>query len=832
MLERRRQATCKALRTGGWIALVLILPSVSLGERNVVVSGAVYRDANANGRRDPGEKGLPGVMVSDGEAIRHTGSAGRYAFDFSVAENRFVFVVRPSGQRLSTPFAHRIGPDETAQSYTVDFGMVEDASARDRDFTFLVTADSQFTSKSQADLLREEFAQITAMACDPAFFFSVGDLTMNGTNEEFDLYRYALEPFTIDAYHVFGGHDGNYARRDGNPGSVAHYEEKLNAPPYYAWQYGGVHFVNYVREYHYLSAEGLRRQAAWLDAYFEAIPEKSEVVTIAHYPAEPAQFDRWAAHHHIIAHFYGHWHGNGIARYRSIPLVRSGPARGLDWGAFTRTIRVCRFQDGNLSTELRPTGQYRRLDIVSPGSGERVMRRRIPIQVLAFDMAAWVDRVPCTIRSGSANQAVALERQGQWTWSGTWDATGAKPGDYTIVATSHDNRAASWSAEHVFTLGAGDAPEVRPGGDWPGLTMRAGRRMEKPLEPPLALAWVAHTGGRNMLASSPVVMGGRVFVAVQDDDLGAAAAGVACFDVRTGRRLWKTRTDTSIANSPTALADHVYALSTAGIAYALAADTGKVVWQRDIYPDTATHRYCGGPVAVADGMVLVSGEGGPLVMLDAATDREVRRVKTSNDTYMSGPTVVDGVVYTTGQNDVTATDLPTGNRRWRTKVSRLRGVSTPVVENGVVYSNGQRSRAFDAASGKPLWEQATENGSRATAVPVVDGDLVYCGGRIVTALNRKTGEPVWRFTVGQDEARFKNNRRQTLGGGSSPVVSGNILYFGSDDGYLYGLDKKTGELKWRYWLAVPVKSALAASGNALFVTDYDGNLYAFVGWSG
>ena len=59
-------------------------------------------------------------------------------------------------------------------------------------------------------------------------------------------------------------------------------------------------------------------------------------------------------------------------------------------------------------------------------------------------------------------------------------------------------------------------------------------------------------------------------------------------------------------------------------------------------------------------------------------------------------------------------------------------------------------------------------------------------------------------------------------------MAGQTVYFGGEDGYLYALDCETGECLWRYYLALPIKSSPIVSGNSLFVSDFDGNLFAFV----
>src|SRR5689334_2073145 len=61
------------------------------------LTGAVYDDANANGRRDTGERGLAGVAVSDGREVVATGADGTYQLPLA-AESSVVFVSLPDGR--------------------------------------------------------------------------------------------------------------------------------------------------------------------------------------------------------------------------------------------------------------------------------------------------------------------------------------------------------------------------------------------------------------------------------------------------------------------------------------------------------------------------------------------------------------------------------------------------------------------------------------------------------------------------------------------------------------------------------------------------------------
>lgn len=76
------------------VFLVVLLGSVVLAQESAV-RGVVFEDANGNRALDPGEQGIPGVPVSNGQEVVVTDAAGRY--ELPVRENMCVFVTKPSG---------------------------------------------------------------------------------------------------------------------------------------------------------------------------------------------------------------------------------------------------------------------------------------------------------------------------------------------------------------------------------------------------------------------------------------------------------------------------------------------------------------------------------------------------------------------------------------------------------------------------------------------------------------------------------------------------------------------------------------------------------------
>ncbi|MBI2194622.1 MAG: PQQ-binding-like beta-propeller repeat protein [Planctomycetes bacterium] len=81
------------------------------------------------------------------------------------------------------------------------------------------------------------------------------------------------------------------------------------------------------------------------------------------------------------------------------------------------------------------------------------------------------------------------------------------------------------------------------------------------------------------------------------------------------------------------------------------------------------------------------------------------------------------------------------------------------------------------------------------------------------------GTPLWSFQTG---GRVY----------SSPVPSGDDVYFGSDDGRLYKVDVDSGTLIWEFTTADRVRSAPALAGGRVYAASWDGFLYCLDAESG
>ena len=62
-------------------------------EYSQTAKGIVFNDLNRNGKRDPDEKGVAGIRVSNGREIVVTSDEGRY--ELPVSDDTIVFVIKP-----------------------------------------------------------------------------------------------------------------------------------------------------------------------------------------------------------------------------------------------------------------------------------------------------------------------------------------------------------------------------------------------------------------------------------------------------------------------------------------------------------------------------------------------------------------------------------------------------------------------------------------------------------------------------------------------------------------------------------------------------------------
>lgn len=231
--------------------------------------------------------------------------------------------------------------------------------------------------------------------------------------------------------------------------------------------------------------------------------------------------------------------------------------------------------------------------------------------------------------------------------------------------------------------------------------------------------------------------------------------------------------------------------------------------------------------AIADGTLYIGSWDSYMYALDAASGKEKWRFKTGEDAELhnhvgiqSSATVVDGTVYF-GCRDalVYAVDAATGKQKWTFSTQGSWVNNTPVVYDGRVYfgmSIPGFLHAVDAKTGAAIFELPT--GTPVFSSMAIANGMLYMGnfGGKLTGVDLKEQQPCWEFetdgakknaaallnadgsikfeTIFPSPKIFYDDMvvavAKILSMGSilsSPVVVGDVVYFGSSDGNVYAL---------------------------------------------
>jgi len=226
--------------------------------------------------------------------------------------------------------------------------------------------------------------------------------------------------------------------------------------------------------------------------------------------------------------------------------------------------------------------------------------------------------------------------------------------------------------------------------------------------------------------------------------------------------------------------------------------------------------------------VFVAGHGGDVQSLEIATGRVAWRTDTKLE-LSGGPNVGEGIVIVGGTGgELVALDAASGSERWRV-VTGGEVLAPPVVAGGlvVVRTVDGRLRALRAGDGGEAWtyEQPVPRLTlRGNGSPVVDGDMVIAGldnGKVV-ALSLTTGDLLWSTTVAPSQGRTEIERLVDI---DSPVrVVGDDIFVVGYQGRVAMLARDTGQLWWGRDLSS--NRGLAVDQDTIYVTTADSSVVA------
>jgi hypothetical protein len=262
-----------------------------------------------NGRvKDAQEKGISGVVVTDGTNCSTTDSNGNYSLQ-STNEAKFVYITIPSGYEIPTDhhiarFYQKIIPVKGI--FSADFILAKMVQDDKKHFT-IVWADPQINNQEQAELMHKLVVSDTRQHAKellkkgPVTGIAAGDISWDAP-AIIPEYKKAVEHTGIPFFQVLGNHDMDINTRS-DEASDKTFKEYFG-PSWYSFNRGEAHYVVLDNVFYY--ADGYNyigyiteKQFKWLEQDLAAVKPGSLVFVSMHisaYTEEKRRYGRKADH--------------------------------------------------------------------------------------------------------------------------------------------------------------------------------------------------------------------------------------------------------------------------------------------------------------------------------------------------------------------------------------------------------------------------------------------------------------------------------------------------------------------------------------------------------
>lgn len=359
--------------------MLLLLPwATAAAQAGPCNAGTVYEDRNGNSRRDPGEPGIAGIKLSDGERLVVTDADGHYRLP--IIDGRSVFLVKPpgyaTGRRANGMPDYwrnvRTGPGPSLQYAGIpvapvecrDFALRRETAPDTGRLRALVFSDPQVKSMVDVGYYGRDIVDSAAQSLPADLGLTLGDVV----HDDLSLYP-ALTAHTarldVPWLHAPGNHDLDFDA-PGDAASLLSFRHYFG-PDSFAWEEPQATFV-VLDDVVYRPGQspvyigGLREsQFAFLEAYLPTVSRDRLLVVAVHIPLfeEPGRdsfrdadrerlfallddFPRvllLSGHSHTQRHVF---HGAGTGWHGAQPLheYNVGAASGAFWSGVENAAGV------------------------------------------------------------------------------------------------------------------------------------------------------------------------------------------------------------------------------------------------------------------------------------------------------------------------------------------------------------------------------------------------------------------------------------------------------------------------------------------------------------
>lgn len=302
-------------------------------------------------------------------------------------------------------------------------------------------------------------------------------------------------------------------------------------------------------------------------------------------------------------------------------------------------------------------------------------------------------------------------------------------------------------------------------------------------------------------------------------------------DAGSGRLIWRRPGTSAVLSTPLAWGKRAFFTSWNNRLHAIDVRTGAELWTRDLGRSLGStdywEYYVSSPVRDRDRIIVGSGSGW---LFAFAQNGKLLWSADAGARIRSTPAIANGTVFAgTNAGQVIAVSANTGARLWSFDTRGARQpfsfkdndtrsvVTEPIVVGKIVIAGGRDGNIYgiDATSGKELWHETHDGGSWILGL-AGDGDRFYSASGsafIIQAASASTGHEIWRAKA-----------HGALFGGLA-LADTTVVTNGSF-GSISAFDTRSGTEEWRFILPDTPLSSPLVTRDTVYTGSDDGSVYA------
>jgi Ca-activated chloride channel family protein len=318
------------------------------------------------------------------------------------------------------------------------------------------------------------------------------------------------------------------------------------------------------------------------------------------------------------------------------------------------------------------------------------------------------------------------------------------------------------------------------------------------------------------LLSMPAICAGRVYMAYPDSR-GDHRHCLACFDLRSGKPLWRHPIICDVITAPVVQDGQVYASCMDGTVFCLSSEQGECLWQRPMRATSA-------PTVVAGDVFVSQRHEDPRCGVRERWVRERRaRARTTVSRLKRTEPPQDEILFECSEPSPHL-DLKEKRRTaaYRRELAMDAAVGFAVAPAAAKFYYAAEHLGVDRVSA--AW------GFQGSRPCVYRGRLYAASGRWLrcVSLQDNPAKPedklLWEFDVYRDASLAQEACVPTA---TPPLVLNDRVIIGTMAGDLFCLNADTGEVLWRVHVGEPISYQPAVAYGRVYVPTAHGTLYAF-----